>query len=302
MGQKILTVLVVILGVLALGAIVMVAIANPAGDCPPCLRDQPRPLVIAHQGGDGLWPSDTMVAFERAVALGVDMLEMDLHATADGQLVLMHDETVDRTTNGSGRLEDMTLAEVKALDAGYRWTADDGQTYPYRGQGITVATVEELFQTFPDMPMNIEIKLVEDQPVAELFCQLIRQYNMQDKVLVASFHQDAMDEFRAACPDVSTSITQNEVIEFFVRQTLGLASSYSPPGQAVQVPEYRSGLHVLTPRFVKHAQNRGMDVHAWTINEGEDMQRMIDLGVDGIITDYPDRLLDLLARSPDRPE
>ena len=106
-----------------------------------------------------------MFAFERAVAMGVDMLEMDLHVTSDGGLVLMHDETVDRTTDGSAILEDMTLAEVKALDAGYRWTPDDGQTFPYRGQGITVATVEELFQTFPDMPMTIEIKLVESQPV-----------------------------------------------------------------------------------------------------------------------------------------
>ena len=301
MGKRILTLVLSIIGVLAVVAVAMVLLAKPAGDCPPCLRDQPRPLVIAHQGGDGLWPSDTMYAFERAVAMGVDMLEMDLHVTSDGGLVLMHDETVDRTTDGTGRLEDMTLAEVKALDAGYRWTPDDGQTFPYRGQGITVATVEELFQTFPDMPMNIEIKLVESQPVAGPFCQLIRKYNMQDKVLVASFHQDAMDEFRATCPEVSTSIAQNEVINFFVRQKLGLADSYSPPGQAVQVPEYRSGLHVLTDGFVKDSQKRNMDVHAWTINEVEDMQRMIDLGVDGIITDYPDRLLAVLSRSPEQP-
>lgn len=299
MGKRILTLVLGIIGVLAVVAVVMVLLAKPADDCPPCLRDQPRPLVIAHQGGDGLWPSDTMYAFERAVAMGVDMLEMDLHVTSDGGLVLMHDETVDRTTDGTGRLEDMTLAEVKALDAGYRWTPDDGQTFPYRGQGITVATAEELFQTFSEMAMNIEIKLVESQPVARPFCELIRKYNMQDKVLVASFHQDAMDEFRATCPEVSTSIAQNEVINFFVRQKLGLASSYSPPGQAVQVPEYRSGLHVLTDGFVKDSQKRGMDVHAWTINEVEDMQRMIDLGVNGIITDYPDRLLAVLSRFPE---
>jgi glycerophosphoryl diester phosphodiesterase len=299
MGKKILAAIVGILGIVTIAAIVLVAVAQPAAECSPCLRDQPRPLVIAHQGGDGLWPSDTMYAFERAVALGVDMLEMDLHVTADGHPVLMHDETVDRTTNGTGRLEDLTLAQVKALDAGYRWTADDGQTFPYRGQGITVATVEELFQAFPDMPMNIEIKLVERIPIAEPFCQMIRQYNMQDKVLVASFHQDAMDAFRAACPEVSTSITQDEVINFFVRQKLGLAASYSPPGQAVQVPETRAGLRILTNGFVTSAQQRGMDVHAWTINEEADMQRMIDLGVNGIITDYPDRLLGLLGRLPE---
>jgi glycerophosphoryl diester phosphodiesterase len=296
MLKKLLIVVLAVFGVIAAVALLMVALADPADDCPACLRDLPRPLVIAHQGGEELWPSNTMFAFERAVALGVDVLEMDLHVTADGALVLMHDETVDRTTDGTGRLEEMTLAEVKALDAGYYWTDDEGQTYPFRGQGITVATLEELFQAFPDMPMNIEIKLVENLPIVEPFCQLIRQHGKQDQILVASFHEDAMAEFRAACPEVATSASQNEVINFFARHFVGLAGSYSPPAQAVQVPEYRSGIHILTPRFVEDAHSRGMDVHVWTVNEAEDMQRMIDFGVDGIITDRPDILLELLGR------
>ena len=296
MLRKILTVVLAILGALAVIALAMVLLAEPADDCPPCLRGQPRPLVIAHQGGEELWPSNTMYAFERAVALGVDVLEMDLHVTADGALVLIHDETVDRTTDGTGVVEQMTLAQVKALDAGHYWTEDGGQTFPFRGQGITIATLEELFQAFPQMPMNIEIKRVDNLPVAEPFCQMIRQYNMQDKVLVASFHQDALDQFRAACPELSTSTTQNEVINFFIRHFVGLAASYSPVAQAVQVPEYRSGIHILTPRFIRDAHSRGMDVHVWTVNQAEDMQRMIDLGVDGIITDRPDILLELLGR------
>lgn len=301
MLKKLLNVIIVLLALVAAAAIVLVWLAKPADACPACLRDLPRPLVIAHQGGEELWPSNTMYAYERAVALGVDMLEMDLHVTADGALVLMHDETVDRTTDGTGLLEEMSLAQVKALDAGYYWTADDGQTFPFRGQGITVATLEEVFQAFPDMPMTIEIKLVENQPVVEPFCQLIRQYNMQDKVLVASFHQDALDQFRAACPGISTSATQNEVISFFVRHALGLAASFSPAAQAVQAPEYRSGLHIVTPGFIDDAHSRGMDVHVWTVNEAADMQRMIDLGVDGIITDRPDILLELLGRSGAQP-
>lgn len=301
MLKKLLSVILVVLALTAAVAIVLVLLAKPADDCPVCLRDLPRPLVIAHQGGEELWPSNTMFAYQRAVDLGVDMLEMDLHVTADGALVLMHDETVDRTTNGTGRLEEMTLAEVKALDAGYYWTADDGQSYPFRGQGITVATLEEVFQTFPEMPMTIEIKLVENVPVVEPFCQMIRQYGMQEKVLTASFHQDALDQFRAACPEVSTSATQNEVINFFVRHALGLAASFSPAAEAVQVPETRSGIHILTPGFVEDAHSRGMDVHVWTVNEAEDMQRMIDLGVDGIITDRPDILLELLGRSGAQP-
>jgi glycerophosphoryl diester phosphodiesterase len=296
MLKKILSVVLAILGVLAAIAVVMVVLARPAADCPACLRDLPRPLVMAHQGGEELWPSNTMYAFERAAALGVDMLEMDLHVTADGALVLIHDETVDRTTDGTGVVEQMTLAEVKALDAGHYWTADGGQTFPFRGQGITIATLEEVFQAFPAMPMNIEIKRVDFVPIAEPFCQMIRQHGKQDQVLVASFHEDLMGEFRAACPEVATSTTQNEVINFFVRHFVGLAASYSPVAQAVQVPEYRSGLHILTPRFIEDARSRGMDVHVWTVNETADMQRMIDLGVDGIITDRPDILLDLLGR------
>ena len=296
MRKKILTVVLATLGVLAAITLVLVVLARPAADCPACLRGQPRPLVIAHQGGEELWPSNTMYAFERAVALGVDMLEMDLHITADGALVLIHDETVDRTTDGTGVVEQMTLAEVKALDAGHYWTDDGGQTFPFRGQGITIATLEEVFQAFPDMPMNIEIKRVDNLPVAGPFCQMIRQYNMQDKVLVASFHEDLMGEFRSVCPEVATSATQNEVINLFIRHFAGLAASYSPPAQAVQVPEYRSGIHILTLRFIQDAHSRGMDVHVWTVNEAGDMQRMVDLGVDGIITDRPDILLELLGR------
>jgi len=296
MLRKLLIVVLAVFGVIAAIALVMVVLAQPADDCPACLRDLPRPLVMAHQGGEELWPSNTMYAFERAAALGVDVLEMDLHVTADGALVLIHDETVDRTTDGTGVVEQMTLAQVKALDAGHYWTDDEGQTYPFRGQGITVATLEEVFDAFPDIPMNIEIKLVENVPVVEPFCQMIRQYGKQDQILVASFHEDAMSEFRAACPEVATSASQNEVINFFARHFVGLAASYSPPAQAVQVPEYRSGIHILTPRFVADAHSRGMDVHVWTVNEAEDMQRMIDLGVDGIITDRPDILLELLGR------
>jgi glycerophosphoryl diester phosphodiesterase len=295
--RKILTVLLVIVLIIAAVILVMRLAAEPAPGRAWFQTDLPRPLVMAHQGGDGLWPGNTMYAFERAAAMGADVLEMDVHITQDGQLVLMHDETVDRTTDGTGKIEEMTLAELKALDAGYDWSPDDGQTFPFRGQGITAAALDEVFQAFPDMLMNIEIKLVENQPIAEPFCQAIRDQGMQDKVLVASFHSDLMAAFRAACPEVATSATQDEVINFFVRHFLFMAGAYSPPTDAVQVPEYRGPIHILTERFVADAHSRNMEVHPWTINETADMQRVIDLGVDGIITDYPDRLLQVLGRA-----
>lgn len=270
-------------------------LAQPAADHPFFANLPSGPLVIAHQGGEQLWPSNTLLAFENAVALGVDVLEMDIHSTADGVLVTIHDDTVDRTTDGSGRVNDLTLAQIKALDAGDYWSADDGATYPFRDQGITIATLAEVFSAFPRMLMNIEIKQVQPS-IAQPLCDLIRQRGKQNEVLVASFRQQAMDDFRAACPEVATSLVEDEVRPFFYRYLAYAAATYSPAGHAVQVPERASGFHILTSRFVRAAHNRNMHVHAWTINETADMQRLLDLGLDGIITDRPDRLLALLGR------
>lgn len=289
---KILIGILIFLVVLAiLGAI----LAKPAQSHLFYEQTEGRPLVIAHQGGDGQWPSNTMFAFEKAASLGVDMLEMDLHITADDVLVLMHDETVDRTTNGVGSIEKMSLAKLKQLDAGYRWSKDNGVTFPFRNRGITIPSLEELFQAFPDVPMNIELKYTE-KDMAPLFCDLIRQYEMEDKVLVASFHDDAMQSFRETCPEVATSAPQNEIVPLVLLSKVGFGFLYSPKAVSVQVPESRSGIHILTPTFIKAVQGRNMKVDAWTINNQTDMKRMIDLGVDGIITDYPELLMETLDR------
>ncbi|RMH00691.1 MAG: glycerophosphodiester phosphodiesterase [Chloroflexi bacterium] len=252
-------------------------------------------MVIAHQGGDGLRPGDTMAAFDHAVALGVDVLEMDIHATADGAIVLMHDATVDRTTNGSGAIKEMTLAELKALDAGYNWSPDGGQTFPYRGQGITVPTLEEVFTAYPFMRMNIEIKQKEPS-IVQPFCQLIHQYGMEERVLVASFHPETMTEFREVCSDVATSMVEPEIRWLYGLHLVFLGQLFAPPAEAIQIPEYSGGLHVATGRFVRAAHAKNVRVHVWTVNETADMQRLIGIGVDGIITDRPDRLLALLGR------
>ena len=273
--------------------IIMALLAQPAADRP--FFDHEGFMVIAHQGGEELRPSNTMAAFQHAVDLGVDVLEMDVHSTSDGVLVLMHDDTVDRTTDGSGAIEAMTLVEIKQLDAGHYWTNDDGQTYPYRGQGITVPTLEELFIAFPDMPMNIEIKQKEPSIVTP-FCQLLSKYDMLNKVLIASFYSETMIEFREKCPGVATSMVETEIRFFYGFNLAFLGRLYEPPGEAFQVPEYSGGTKVITERFVRGAQQRNMAVHVWTVDDPADMQRFIDIGVDGIITDRPDLLLALLGR------
>jgi glycerophosphoryl diester phosphodiesterase len=270
---------------------------NPSATRTPFSEEiQRRPLVMAHRGGAGLWPENTMYGFERAVALGVDVLETEIQSTADNILVLMHDSTVDRTTNGSGPISALTLEELKTLDAGYNWTSDGGQTFPFRGSGITVPTLEEVFTALPTVRINIDIKQ-EKPSLLESLCKTFRTLGMVDRVMVASFSSKVLKAFRRGCPEVTTSAGTGEVALFFVMNLVFLGAVYRPACQAFQVPEYSSGLRVLTKRFVKTAHRLNLAVHVWTINETTDMQRLLELGVDGIITDYPDRLISLLRET-----
>ena len=278
---------------LALAATILRVVSKPAPEH-PYYKEFIRPLVIAHQGGDGVWPGETMFAFQNAVDLGVDVLEMDIHITADGELVLMHDETVDRTTDGIGEIESMTLAELKELDAAYDWTPDEGQTFPYRGNGLTVATLEEVFEAFPDMRMTIEIKKTNTS-MAKPFCDLIRKHNMQDKILAASFHDERLKEFRRECPEVATSSAKNETTTFVLMTKVFIGGWYSPAFYSLQVPEKSGGITVMTPGFVRAAHARNLAVEPWTINDEETMRKLIEWGVDGIITDRPDIMLEILA-------
>jgi glycerophosphoryl diester phosphodiesterase len=273
----------------------MMTPTRSATDTPFAEKIQRLPLVMAHRGGAGLWPENTMYAFERAVDLGVDMLETEIHSTADNILVLMHDNTVDRTTNGSGPIRAFTLEELKTLDAGYNWTSDGGQTFPFRGSGITVPTLEEVFTALPTARINIDIKQ-EKPSLVEPLCKTIRTFDMTDKVMVASFNSKVLKAFRRVCPEVTTSAGTGEVAFFFMVNMVFLGAVYRPACQAFQVPEYSSGLRVLTKRFVETAHGLNLAVHVWTINEVTDMKRLLALGVDGIVTDYPDRLISLLRK------
>ncbi len=259
-------------------------------------RDFPQPAIFAHRGGAGLWPENTLFAFRHAWALGVDVLEMDVHATRDGYIVVIHDDTVDRTTNGSGRVGDMTLAEIQALDAGYRFTPDGGQTYPYRGQGIRIPTLEEVFDAFPNARFNIEVKS-NDPPVIPALVELVRRKHVEDRIIVGAFDSDIAHELRARLPHVATFATQQEATTFWLFQTLRIPRAWRPVPDTLQVPVtrkvYGHRITVVTPRFVRSAHRVGVRVDVWTINDPDEMARLLDMGVDGIMTDYPDKLLEL---------
>lgn len=258
----------------------------------------PRTLVIAHQGGEGLWPGDTLFAFEKAVEIGSDVLEMDAHITQDGHIVLMHDETVDDTTDGTGLIEELTLEELKKLDAAYDWSLDDGKTFPYRGQGIQVPTLDEVFQAFPQMRYVIEIKLTQN-PIDQPLCDLIRQYQMQDQVVIASFHDEAMKNFRKTCPEVATSASRTEVRNYVLLGKAFLWGFYVPKFQTIQPPwdpEDSLGIQIMTERFIRESHAKHIRVEPWTVNDPELMKQYIEWGVDGIITDRPDLMIELLGR------
>lgn len=254
-----------------------------------------RFLIIAHRGGRSLGPEGTLYTFRRAVDLGVDILEIDVRSTRDGHLVILHDSTVDRTTNASGRIKDYTLAELKGLDAAYRWSPNNGRVYPLRNRHIKIPTLIEVFETFPGARMNIEIK--DSQPnVISSLCRLIQEHHMSQKVMVASFDDGVLKNFRSACPEVATSAGSTEAILFYSLQKMHMEAAYSPNAQALQVPENYGSLRVINARFLEAAHARNMKVHVWTVNDVVSMKRLLQLGVDGIMTDYPDRLLELLKK------
>lgn len=287
-----------LLAILAVILLIVVILTFVIPDAPESAYygDIERPLVIAHQGGDGVWPGDTMFAFENAVAIGADVLEMDAHITQDGHIVLMHDEEVDRTTDGTGLIEDLTLDELKQLDAAYDWSNDEGKTFPYRSQGIQVPTLDELFQKFPQMRYVIEIKLTEN-PIDKPLCDLIREHNMQEKAMIASFHDEAMQNFRATCPEVATSASRGEVTRFVLLGKVFLSGLIIPQYESIQPPydpAESKNIPIMTRRFIREAHAKNIAVEPWTVNDPDLMRQYIEWGVDGIMTDRPDLMIEVL--------
>ena len=284
----------VLLASLVTAHLVLAALVKPVPQH-PFWATATEPRVIAHRGGRGLWPENTLYAFRKAADLGVDVLEMDIRQTADGILVVLHDETVDRTTDGSGPVAALTLSQLQQLDAGYRWTPDGGKTHPHRGQGLTVPSLREVFSALPGARMNLEIK-TRDAALSKPLCELVREHRMEHRVVVASFGQDAMDTFRSACPGVATAATAEEARQLFRLTALFLDPLFKPRAEALQVPERLGNLEVLTPGFVRAARRLNLKIDVWTVNEPEDLKRLIALPVDGIMTDYPDRMLALRGK------
>lgn len=254
------------------------------------------PLLIAHRGGSHLAPENTLDAFRRALDWWrADLLEIDVQPTADGECVVIHDPTVDRTTDGRGRVGDLTLAQIQALDAGYRFTPD-GTTYPYRGTGVRISTLAEVLAALPHARVNVEIKDFRAQIAVQ---RTIREARAEHRVLVAA--GDSRNRSLFADYLGPTSAGAQDLYAFYALHLTGTTRAYRPPVDAFQMPERNGSRQVLSPRLVQQAHAHNVAIHVWTVDEEADMRRLLDWGVDGIISDRPDRLARVLHERVGRP-
>lgn len=234
--------------------------------------DHPGPIAFAHRGGaaDGL--ENTLLQFRRAVAAGYRYIETDVHTTADGRLVAFHDATLDRVSDGGGRIADLPWAEVsRARVAGKE----------------PIPLFEELLETFPEVRWNVDLKA---ESSLMPFLELVERTNAWDRICVGSFSEARVVRAqRLAGPRLATSYGTRGVLNLRLR-SWGVPAALRRSAVAAQVPEAQSGIQVVDHRFVRTAHARGLQVHVWTVNEAEHMHRLLDLGVDGIMTDHIDTL------------
>ncbi|MCR9279693.1 MAG: glycerophosphodiester phosphodiesterase [Pseudomonadaceae bacterium] len=254
------------------------------------------PYVIAHRGGAGLRPENTIAAFSHAHMLGVDVLEMDVRLSADGVPVVIHDETVDRTTDGAGAVASMTAAQLATLDAGHHFLDADG-TATWRDKGAFIPSLEQVLARFPDARLNIELK-DESQVLASAVCGLLRATQSESRVLIAAIDRGVMLRFRSDCPNVATSAFELEAAWFLLYHYLYLPGLYHTNAHAMQLPEEALGIDLWSERLVRSVAGHNMLLDIWTVNDPLEIARYVDLGATGIITDRPDIALALLAREP----
>ncbi len=256
------------------------------------------PLLIAHRGGSALAPENTLLAFRRALAWWrADLLEIDVHPTRDGEVVVTHDDVVDRTTDGKGPVRALSLAQVRELDAGYRFTPDGGKTFPFRRRGVGVSTLAEVLAELPPHArVNVEIK---DGAAQERVWEVVHAAGATQRVLIAAGRLANRSRF-GAYPG-ATSASGEEGRAFFALHLCRGTALWRPTVDAFQIPETFAGRRVLNPRFIRELHARNVAVHVWTVDEEADMRRLLSWGADGIISDRPDRLARVLHQVAGRP-
>jgi glycerophosphoryl diester phosphodiesterase len=249
----------------------------------PLLDLGARP-VIGHRGASGHAPENTLPSFALALAQGADALELDVRLTADGMPVVLHDATLERTTDRRGPVAALALAAVQEADAGARFTAD-GVAFPYRGTGVRVPTLAEVLRAFPDVPVLIELKVRAAQ---EGVRRVLLEERAADRCVMAADDGGALAVFRR--DPFMAGACRGDIARLFFGHRVG-AAPRRPGYRLLSVPEYHRGLLVASRGFVAAARARGIPVHVWTVNDGARARRLWQRGVAGIVTNYPDRIV-----------
>jgi glycerophosphoryl diester phosphodiesterase len=249
--------------------------------------DRARPLVFGHRGAAGERPENTLISFERALAQGADVLETDVHLTRDGEVVVLHDADVARTTDGRGDVATLAWRELAALDAGARFLAPDGSA-PFRGRGVRVPRLAELFERFPDARFNVELKRNDARLIGAVL-ELIRRHGREARTLLAAEQDDTMralrEAMRAQRCGAALGASVGDVLGFVRAAVAGTEPPAGP--MALQIPAEFAGRPLVTPELVKFAHAHDVQVHVWTINAPAEMERLLALDVDGVMSDFP---------------
>jgi glycerophosphoryl diester phosphodiesterase len=242
---------------------------------------QPGPVAFAHRGGAGDAPENTLDAFEVARTLGYSFLETDVHLTRDGVLVAFHDDRLDRVTDRAGAIAELDIAEVEAADAGYTFSPNGGDTFPFRGQGVRVPRLAEILERWPDARVNIDPK---SDACVEPLAQLLESLRTWNRVCIGSFSDRRLRQIRALSHgQACTSMGPRAVAT--VRLAAATGSMPKLGADCIQVPVNQGRVRIVTERFVQAAHRAGLRVHVWTINDEPTINGLLDLSVDGIMTD-----------------
>ncbi len=260
----------------------------------PYLKFSP-PLVIAHRGGAGIAPENTLPAFDHAAKMpGVHALETDIHMTKDGVIVAAHDADIDTHSDSSGLVRTKKYTELLLADMGYHWSRDT-VSFPFRGQNLDVPTLGQLFERYPDQIINIDIKQHE-AIVVERFAKVIEAHQAHARIIVGSFNSRTLGYFRKLMPMVATTASYYEVATFFLLNRIGLSRCWQHRCQVMQIPVRYSRLQLITPHFVYNLKKHAVQLHVWTVNDSAEMRRLLSWGVDGLITDFPQRAVDIVQQ------
>jgi len=250
-----------------------------------------KPRLFAHRGDSRWFPENTLPAFQSAWDAGSRYFELDIWATEDGHLVCHHDQSSRRTCGKDCNISDITLANCRQLDAGHGFIAPD-RTHPFRDQGISIPTLAEVLTSFPEAMLTVEVKQ-QTPPITALLANLLRDTNSADRVLLAAFNHSVLTALRQACPGLPTSFSFQEVKEFYTMLARGSTADYHPPGKALQIPRFYKGKNLIYPAAIAAAHDLGLEMHVWTVNDARVMRDLLELGVDGIMSDDPGLLAQL---------